>query len=524
MARRKNPRLKTSNTQSEYTAFELNELRKCASSATYFVENYVKIVHPKFGAVPFILYEYQKELLDSFQNNKDTIVLSARQTGKSVTSSAFLLWYAIFNFDKTILIASNKNSNAMEMVDRIKYAYENLPDWLRPGIQEDKWNKHELGFDNNSRIVSTATSEDSGRGLAVSLLYADELAFVPDSVAEEFWTSMTPTLSTGGRSIITSTPNGDSNLFARLWRGAEAGLNGYHPIFVSWDRPPGRDEQFKKEFIAKIGEIKWAQEFECQFLSSEALLISPTFLMQLTERQKNIKQLANIKGVHFWEELKNESTYLIGVDPATGNGSDYSVITLFSFPSLQQVAEYRSNTTSTNDLYYILKNLLLQLERKKCSVYFSIENNGVGEGLISLYEQDENIPESAEFISEDNKRGMTTTSKTKMKACINFREMLERGLLTINSPNVLLELKSFVRKKGSYSAMTGATDDCISACLIITRLVDEISTYEQEAFDKLYSSKFETWESIDDDMKGAFETMDDDPNKADDEYDPLPFV
>lgn len=151
----------------------------------------------------------------------------------------------------------------MEMVDRIKFAYENLPDWLRPGIQEDKWNKHELGFDNNSRIISTATSEDSGRGLAISLLYADELGFVADNIAEEFWTSMTPTLSTGGKSIITSTPNGDSNLFARLWRGAEAGINGYYPIFVSWDRPPGRDDQFKKEFMAKIGEIKWAQEFEC---------------------------------------------------------------------------------------------------------------------------------------------------------------------------------------------------------------------------------------------------------------------
>lgn len=525
MARRKNPKLKASNTETEYTAFELNELRKCVSDAVYFVENYVKIVHPKKGAVPFELYDYQKEMLRAYQNFKDIIVLSARQTGKSTVASAFLLWYAIFHFDKTVLIASNKNANAMEMVDRIKYAYENLPDWLRPGIQEDKWNKHELGFDNNSRIISTATSEDSGRGLSVALLYADELGFVANNIAEEFWTSMTPTLSTGGRSIITSTPNGDSNLFARLWRGAEAGINGYHPIFVAWDRPPGRDEAFKKEFIAKIGELKWAQEFECEFLSSEALLVSPTFLSKMTVRQQHIKEKADIRGVKFWEEIKSECTYLIGVDPATGNGLDFSVITVFSFPQLNQIAEYRSNTTSTNELYNVLKNIMLQFERKKCSLYFSIENNGVGEGLISLFEQDDNAPDNAEFISEGNKRGMTTTSKTKMKACINFREMLERGQLTINSPTTLMELKSFVRRKGSYAAMSGSTDDCVSACLIAVRLVEEISSYEQSAFDKLYSGEtFEEWESDDGD-KDVFKWDNvDHENMSDEDYDPMPFV
>lgn len=263
MARRKNPRLKSSNQETEFTVDMLNELKKCAQDAVYFVENYIMIVNNNLGAIKFKLYDYQRDMIRSFQNNKDTIVLSARQSGKSIVSSAFLLWYVMFNFDKTVLIASNKNSNAMEMIARIQFAYENLPDWIKPGIQEDKWNKHELGFDNNSRIISTATSEDSGRGLTVGLLYADELGFVPPNIADEFWTSMMPTLSTGGRSIVTSTPNGDSNLFAQLWRGAELGANGYYPIYIPWDMVPGRDESFKNEFIGKIGPIKWAQEFEC---------------------------------------------------------------------------------------------------------------------------------------------------------------------------------------------------------------------------------------------------------------------
>lgn len=263
----------------------------------------------------------------------------------------------------------------------------------------------------------------------------------------------------------------------------------------------------------------------CQFLSSDALLLDPMFLAQLTKQQANITEKANIKDVRFWEEIQQNSTYLIGVDPATGNGADFSVITVFSFPQLTQVAQYRSNTTSTNDLYNILKNILFQFERKKCSVYFSIENNGVGEGIISLYEQDENSPDCAEFISEGNKRGMTTTSKTKMKACINFREMLQRNQLTIKSPILLTELKSYVRKKGAYAAMTGATDDCVSACLIVVRLVEEISTYEQEAFDKLYSGNFDDWSGEAEHKKDIFAWDDvDNPNMSDEDYDPLPFV
>ena len=504
MARAKNPRLKRPNEEQEYTPEQVMELKRCAEDPVYFIKTYVRIQHPKEGSVPFELYDYQEDMVRAYKENRWVAVLSARQTGKSITSAAYLLWYAMFHFDKTVLIASNKNSNAMEMILRIRYAYENLPHWLKPGVQEDGWNKHNVGFDNNSRIVSTATSEDSGRGMSISLLFLDEFAFVPHNVQEDFWTSILPTLSTGGSCIMTSTPNGDMNKFAVLWRGAniprkrgsKIGTNGFYPIQVRWDQPPGRDEQFKEDTIAKLGDRKWMQEYECEFLSSDSLLIDSLFLANITPHIEKIKPVNEHKGVVFFRKIKPGGTYLVGVDPATGSGEDYSVITVFEFPQMVQVAEYRSNTMSTNDLYGMLKNVLMYLEKKQTTVYFSVENNGVGEGVIALFEADEHPPETAEFVSElgKDKRGMYTTAKVKMRACVNLKEMLEKGNLHIMSHILLAELKSYARKRGAYEAQLGATDDSISAVLIVIRLVEEIATYDQEAFDKLYTTDFEQWD------------------------------
>lgn len=263
MGRSKNPNIKKANTEQEYTPEQIQELQKCANDPVYFIRNYVKIQHPTRGSIPFELYDFQERIIENYLNNRFAIVLASRQVGKSITSSAYLLWYAIFNFDKTVLIASNKNNNAIEMILRIRYAYENLPHWLKPGVTEDGWNKHLVSFDNNSRIVSTATSEDAGRGMAISLLYLDEFAFVKPNIQSEFYTSIMPTLNTGGSCIMTSTPNGDSNIFAQVWRGAQVGANGFTPLHVNWDEPPGRDEKFREEEIGRIGERQFLQEYEC---------------------------------------------------------------------------------------------------------------------------------------------------------------------------------------------------------------------------------------------------------------------
>lgn len=249
----------------------------------------------------------------------------------------------------------------------------------------------------------------------------------------------------------------------------------------------------------------------CVFLSSDALLINSLFLANLTGVVEKYFPMKTIKDVVFWDDIKPAETYLVGVDPATGNGEDFSVITIFHFPSLVQVGEYRSNTMSTNDLYGILKNILLYMEKVQSTIYFSIENNGVGEGVISLYEADEKPPATSEFVSEEGKgkRGMTTTSRTKMRACVNLKEMLEKNNLHIKSRILLAELKSYVRTRGAYAAQIGSTDDCVAAVLIIIRLVEEIASYDQLAFEKLYTTDYDEWSAADyDGYEGGYDDND----------------
>jgi len=499
MARAKNPLIKKANAPTEYTLEQVKELDRCSKDPVYFIQTYCRIQHPVRGAIPFELYDYQIDMIRSFHERKSVVVLSARQTGKSTVSSMYLLWFAMFNFDKTVLIASNKNKGAMEMILRIQYAYQFLPAWLKPGIEDDGWNKHSMKFDNKSRIESTATSDDSGRGMSISLLYLDEFAFVKNAIAEEFWTSIAPTLATGGDCIMSSTPNGDSNIFAQIWRGANVGANGFHAIFVPWDAPPGRDEEFKENEIGRIGDRRWLQEYECQFLSSDALLIDSLTLTTLTKIIKDIEPAFKMREVVFYKKPERDKTYLVGVDPATGSGGDFTVIEVFEFPSMVQIAEFRSNTMSSAVVYPILKNILRYLEQTGSTIYFSVENNGVGEGIIALYEADENPPEYAEFVSEEgkNRTGMYTTARTKMRACLDLKEMVEGNTIKIASKVLLQELKEFARKAGGYEARQGSTDDCVSAALIIMRLLREMATFEQEAFDKLHAMEDDHWDESD---------------------------
>ncbi|MHA2402105.1 MAG: terminase large subunit domain-containing protein [Candidatus Kariarchaeaceae archaeon] len=495
MPRVKNPLIKRAGVQTQLTPDQVQEFARCAADPVYFIQNYCRIKHPVRGAVDFDLYDYQIEMLEAYHKKKDVVVLSARQTGKSTVSSMYLLWFAIFKKTKTILIASNKNKGAMEMIARIQYAYLHIPFWLKPGVLEDGWNKHTIKFDNDSSIDSEATSEDSGRGGSFSLLYLDEFAYVPHNISDDFWTSIQPTLATGGDCIMSSTPNGDINIFAQIWRGAQVGANGFKPIFVPWDAPPGRDEEFKEEQIGKIGERRWRQEYECEFLSSDALLIDSLVLLNLTKATQNIKPEFMMRDVIFFRNPEPNKTYFVGVDPATGTGNDFTVFEVFEFPSMIQVAEFRSNTMSSSVAYTVLKNLLRYLEATNSTVYFSVENNGVGEGIIALHEADEHPPEFAEFVSETGKGryGMSTTGQKKMRACLNLKEMIEKGVMKIVSPILVQELKEFTRKANAYAARPGSTDDCIAACLIVMRMLLEVGTYEQEAFDKLHYYEDDTW-------------------------------
>lgn len=554
MAKR-SPGIKKANADVSYTEDQLIELYKCSIDPIYFITNYVKIRHPKHGQIKFNLHDYQRDMVNRYRTNRFNILLSARQTGKTETSCAFLLWYAIFHPDKTVLIASNKSSNAMELIGKIQYAYEELPHWLKPGIDDTNWNKHSCAFDNKSRIVASATSKDSGRGLSISLIYCDELAFVAPHVQLEFWDSILPTISTGGAMIITSTPNGDSNLFAREWfksiaktpEELAADPEAFIPLHVKWNQPPGRDDKFKKAFMDKLGERKWRQEFECEFLSSDLTLFDSYIIStQETEYDRRVERITlndRNKGMpdyepsypfrigtnHFWKRIEKDKTYIVGVDPATGSGEDYTVFQVFEFPSLFQVMEFRSNTMSPAVAYTQLKQLLLFLEQYTKDIYFSIESNGVGAAMLALYEADDTLPRWAHLVSDKGakKTGMTTTNFTKTLAALKFKELFERNNMILNSKTLFHEMKNYVRREGSYAANIGVNDDCIAAVLIVIRILEDIATYDDAAYVRMYNVEAQI------EMEGKWDYNKDDIERLrqpahheqeDESEEPMPFL
>lgn len=411
----------------------------------------------------------------------------------TLTAAMYLLWYGMFTADSTILIASKNQSHALEIAARIRFAYEELPNWLKPGVKY--YNRHNIELDNGSRIISEATTEKTGRGLSITKIYLDELAFISPRIQQALWSSLTPTLSTGGSAIISSTPNGDTELFAQLWRGActagdgKPGVNGYAPFRVFWNEHPERGEEYWNTMLAQLGELQCRQEVGCEFLSSDALLINSLKLAQLRDTAPLYSDL----GFKFWkpeEELGGAGkTYLVSLDPSTGSGSDFSVIEVFEFPSLEQVAEFRSNEINIPLIYAKLKWILTKLTnpvgRGRADVVWTFERNGIGEAIAALYQNDDNQPEFAELYSDTpGRQGVFTSGKTKVLSCLQLKSLVEKTTngLKINSSILLEELKNFVAKGGSYEAKSGATDDAVMATVGIVRLIKRLSEYDDGAF------------------------------------------
>lgn len=253
--------LKKANSLDEFDGHRVLELKRCKNDIIYFCKNYVKVQHPARGAVMFEPYDYQLRMLEGFSNNRFNLVVAGRQLGKSTVIAIYILHAALFDFNKSFLIASNKDDNAKDIMSRIKYAYEYLPSWLKPGVKV--YNTKKIVFDNKCAIVSQATSPNTGRGGSYNKVLLDELAFVPKRIQEEMWASIAPTISTGGSLLVSSTPNGDSDLFASLYRKSKVSEDGFNLIEVKWDEHPDRDEKYKKMMIGKIGQQKWYQEYEC---------------------------------------------------------------------------------------------------------------------------------------------------------------------------------------------------------------------------------------------------------------------
>jgi hypothetical protein len=491
--------VKTPHKKSSYTEQQILEFARCADPVDgpqYFLDNYFYIQHPVKGKMLYHPFEYQKRLIDTYHCHRFSIALMPRQTGKSTSAAGYLLWYAMFVPDSTILIAAHKYTGAQEIMQRVRYAYELCPDHIRAGCTS--YNKGSLEFENGSRIVSQTTTETTGRGMSITLLYCDEFAFVRPTIAKEFWTSISPTLSTGGKAIITSTPNSDEDQFALIWKGAnkcvdefgnrtELGINGFRSFQATWQEHPDRDEQWKVEEIGRIGEERFRREHGCEFLIYDETLINSTTLIEMAGIDPSERQ----GQVRWYKKPSKGHQYCIGLDPSLGTGGDYAALEIIELPTMMQVGEWQHNKTPIQRQIVIMKEIcdyLYEITGSDTDIYYSVENNTIGEAsLIAIAEiGEENI--HGTFLTEPKKvgnvrtyrRGFNTTHKSKLTACAKLKSLIETRRMHIASKNLISELKTFVASGNSFKAKIGETDDLVMSLILVLRMVQMLQGFDAE--------------------------------------------
>lgn len=469
---------------------ELEDFMMCCDPETgylHFMSNFFMIQHPTRGAMKYQPWEFQERLIETYHKYRFSISLMPRQTGKSTSAAGYLLWYAMFVPDSTILIAAHKYTGAQEIMQRIRYAYENCPDHIKAGVTT--YNKGSLDFENGSRIVSATTTENTGRGMSISLLYLDEFAFVRPSIATEFWTAITPTLATGGKAIITSTPNSDEDQFALIWKQAnktedefgnttELGINGFRAYRAYWNEHPERDEKWAEQMRAQLGDDRFKREMDCEFLIADETLINPNTLFKLD----GIEPITRMGQVRWYKTPTKGNLYVVALDPSLGTGSDPAAIQIFEANTTTQIGEWKHNKTDIPNQIKLLAQInkyIAECTGEPNNIYYSLENNSIGEAaLISLNEFGEsNIP--GIFLSEPGKkrRGFNTSQKPKLAACAKFKTLLESGKMTVHSRSLITELKAFVASGGSYAAKIGDTDDLVMASLLSVRIMQQLKDY-----------------------------------------------
>ena len=493
-----NALIKSPHKRQSFTDEQLQEFLACADpidGPAYFMDNFFYIQHPTKGKMLYHPYEYQKRLIDTYHNYRFSISMMPRQTGKSTSAAGYLLWYAMFVPDSTVLIAAHKFQGSQEIMQRIRYAYESCPDHIRAGVTN--YNRGSIDFENGSRIMSATTTENTGRGMSLTLLYADEFAFVRPGIASEFWTSISPTLATGGKAIITSTPNSDEDQFALLWKGANKcedefgnptnlGQNGFKAYRSYWHEHPDRDEAWAASQRAQLGEDRFRREMGCEFIINDETLIAPAKLIDLAGREP----LYKTGQVRWYQKPKKDRIYVVALDPSLGTGGDPAAIQIFEANTTEQIGEWRHNRTPIPEQVRILADICKHINETiddPQSIYFSVENNTIGEAaLISIAEyREENI--RGYFLSEPNsgsgrryRKGFNTSNKPKLAACNKLKTLIESGRMKIYSTQLVSELKTFVASGVSYSAKPGETDDLVMAAILAVRMMQLLQTYHTE--------------------------------------------
>lgn len=449
-----NPYVKRDGVEQTYTDFELEEYIRCSDDPEYFIENYVKVISLDKGLTDFKLRGYQKKMIRHITDNRFNIILACRQSGKSVTSVAWLLWYILFNADKQVGILANKGATAREMLARLTLMLENVPFFLQPGCKQ--LNKGSIVFSNNSKIIAAATSSSSIRGLSMNVIFLDEFAFVND--ANTFYTSTYPVISSGSdtKVIITSTPNGVGNMFYTLWEKAVQGGNEFKPFTIKWWDVPGRDEAWKKQTIANTSELQFSQEYDVNFIGSSNTLVAADCLLGLSSRSP-IKTHNNVR---YFIEPEEGHTYVMTVDVSKGRGQDYSTFTIIDSTEapFKQVTTYRDNLISP----LLFPDVIVRVARMYNNAMVLIENNEAGHIVCNAvyheYEYENTFVESAVKACGV---GVTMTKRVKRIGCSNLKDLLESGKLEVYDVDTISELSSFEAKGGSYEAAGNTNDDLV---------------------------------------------------------------
>ena len=468
-----NPNLKKANTSIEFTPDQIREFIKCKQDPVYFARNYIKIVNVDEGLINFAMWPFQEKLISRFHENRFNICMMPRQTGKSTVSVSYLLHYAVFNDNVNIGILANKASTARDLLGRLQTAYENLPKWMQQGVLV--WNKGSLELENGSKIMAASTSAAAVRGMTFNILFLDEFAFVPNHIADDFFSSVYPTISSGKSTkiIIVSTPKG-MNHFYRMWHDAERSANEYVPTQVHWSEVPGRDEAWKQQTIANTSEQQFKTEFECEFLGSIDTLINPAKLRSLVYE----KPIQSSNGLDVYTTPQPNHDYVCTVDVARGVGEDYSafiIVDITSFPH-QLVAKYRKNDIKP----MLFPNIIWETCRAYNNSFVLCEVNDIGDQVASIMNYDleyQNLLMCSMrgragqvvgqgFSGKKTQLGVKMSKTVKKVGSLNLKTMIESDKILFKDYECISELTTFISKSNSFEAEEGCNDD-LAMCLVI---------------------------------------------------------
>jgi hypothetical protein len=467
-----NPKLKRVNMPMQLTEDQIREFIRCSKDPVYFIENYVKIITLDKGFVQISLYPFQKQAVQDINDNRRVIVKAGRQVGKTTMVVGYILWYILFNEDKFVAILANKAPTAREILNRIKIAYESLPLWLQQGVRV--WNKGDIELENNCRIMATSTASSAIRGYSISLLYLDEFAFVPSNIADEFFTSVYPTISSGTQSkiLISSTPNG-MNHYYRMWTESVEGQNGFKHIEANWRQVPGRDQAWADDQRRILGEEKFLQEMECEFMGSAGTLLSAAALKSLAFVKP---QHVSETGIKIYGAPIPEHSYAVIVDTSRGRGLDYSACITIDITQIpyRLVATYKDNNISPLVYPSIIKQIADYYNQAQVLVEINDNGQQIADSLFEDYEY-ENILSTVDLkgkialtwgYGNRSQRGIRTTKSVKRLGCSILKNLVEGQKILIQDFDVISELSTFIAKGGSFEAEEGSHDDLVM-CLVL---------------------------------------------------------